>query len=107
MTRNALPAHLAKLLADLQSDPTLGEGARAAGGDKRDTAAAEAVAAYYQDKGYEISVTELIAIEAARKEASGEPLEDHELEAVAGGRFSGTSGGGIPWEELARMWGLI
>jgi hypothetical protein len=91
MASNELPAHLAKLFADLQSDPALGEGASAAVGDKTGKAAAEAAAAYYHGKGYEISVTELIAIEAARKEATGEPLEDHELEAVAGGYFPGMS----------------
>jgi hypothetical protein len=80
------PAHLLALLTALQADPTLGQGALAAGEDLQDAAAVEAEVAYYQDKGYQVSVEELTALRIARKQALGEPLSEYELEAVAGGR---------------------
>jgi hypothetical protein len=85
MSEAELPAHLTVFLTDLQADPTLVQGAKAAVGELKDAAAVEAAAAYYQSKGYQISVEELTALEIARKQAVGEPLSDHELEAVSGG----------------------
>ena len=88
MSESELPAHLTDFLTDLQADPTLAQGASAAVGELKDAAAVEAAAAYYQSKGYQISVEELAALEIARKQAVGEPLSDHELATVAGGNFS-------------------
>jgi len=85
MSETELPAHLTVFLTDLQADPTLAQGASAAVGELKDAAAVEAAAAYYQSKGYQVSVEELAALEIARKQAVGEPLSDHELEAVSGG----------------------
>ncbi len=93
MSESELPAHLTDFLTDLQADPTLAQGASAAVGELKDAAAVEAAAAYYQSKGYQISVEELTGLEIARKQAVGEPLDDHELEIIAGGL--GRSG--MPW----------
>jgi hypothetical protein len=88
MSDTELPAHLAAFLTDLQADPTLVQGVKAAVGELKDAAAVAAAAAYYQSKGHQVSVEELTALEIARKEAAGETLSDHELETVAGGNFS-------------------
>jgi hypothetical protein len=88
VSETELPAHLTSFLTDLQADPTLIQGAKAAVGELEGTAAVEAAAAYYQSKGYQISVEELTALEIARKQAVGEPLSDDELATVAGGNFS-------------------
>ena len=85
MSETELPAHLTAFLTDLQADPTLVQGAKAAVGELKNAAAVEAAAAYYQSKGYQISVEELTALEIARKQAVGEALSEHELETVAGG----------------------
>jgi hypothetical protein len=88
MSETELPAHLETFLTDLQADPTLIQGAKAAVGELKDAAAIEAAVAYYQSKGYQVSVGELTALEIARKEAVGETLSDYELATVAGGNFS-------------------
>ena len=85
MSETEMPAHLTAFLTDLQADPTLVQGAKAAVGELKDAAAVEAAAAYYQSKGYQISVEELTGLEIARKQAVGEALSEHELEAVSGG----------------------
>jgi hypothetical protein len=58
-----------------------------AAGELKDAAAVEAAAAYCQFKGDQISVEELTGLEIARKLDVGEPLGDHELDAVSGGWF--------------------
>lgn len=85
MADATLPDHLEKLLDALQADAALGGGVIAAVGDREGTAAAEAAAAYYTEAGYPVTAEELIALEAARKQATGQSLTDAELEAVAGG----------------------
>jgi hypothetical protein len=85
MTDQAPPEHLTRLLTDLQANEALAAGARAVVGEHQGRQAFEAAATYYQAQGYPVSVDELMALEIARKQASGEALTDDELDAVAGG----------------------
>jgi hypothetical protein len=96
MSETELPAHLTTFLNDLEADPTLTQGASAAVGDLKDAAAIEAAAAYFQSKGYQVSVEELTGLEIARKQALGEALSEHELETVAGG-YQGYQWDGLMW----------
>lgn len=92
MSNAELPTHLKTLLTDLQADSTLAQGAADAAGALQGAAAVEASVAYYQSKGYEVTVEELTALEIARKQAIGEPLSEYELETVAGGESSDWQG---------------
>jgi len=103
MSDTELPAHLVAFLTDLQADPTLAQGATTAVGELKDAAAVEAAAAYYQSEGHQISVEELTALEIARKHAVGEPLSDHELEAVSGGVGGLVGGGGFGWNLIGQQ----
>ena len=87
MSDDTLPAHLETLLTGLRDDPSLAQGATAAAGALTGTDAAEAAAAYYRSKGYDVTADELTALEIARKQATGEALSEDELNAVAGGNL--------------------
>ena len=103
MADATLPDHLEKLLDALQADAALGGGVIAAVGDREGTAAAEAAAAYYTAAGYPVTAEELIALEAARKQATGQSLTDAELEAVAGGVVAG----GVGFNDIFKTGGKL
>lgn len=87
MSVNQLPDHLAAFVAAVQDNPALVEGAKSAVGGLTSSDAAQAAAAYYQAQGYTITAEELLALEASRKSAAGEELNDEELHAIAGGSW--------------------
>lgn len=80
----------------VQTDETMARGLVAAIGRKQGDEAVEAFAAYAQERGFDVTPQDAVALQAAASRTEEGTLSDDELEGVAGGNFFRVAFGLVP-----------